>query len=298
MIKPCHLWGCAVNRPVAQQHLSQLAELLAWMDQAPERRALAPEARTPEGLWWELLAGEGEQAWVWLEGGRVEGYGGLVPFWDGAALEGPIVRGGNGRALLVHLIRKARQRGYPTLYAFPEACNLKLRELLEGMGFSAQHTTYFFTIARTGLSYPVPRGFRIERVARCEPEVYRELYSRAEDGWSLRLRWTDEELCQHFLEAGVELFLAYDRKGQAVGLAELELGDEEAEVAYIGVVPEARGRGLGRALLGAAAEWAFAQPTVDLLRVRAHDHEKAAQTLYRGLGFREESAVVTYAMEL
>ncbi|WP_147371071.1 GNAT family N-acetyltransferase, partial [Meiothermus luteus] len=57
-------------------------------------------------------------------------------------------------------------------------------------------------------------------------------------------------------------------------------------------------RGLGRALLGAAAEWAFAQPTVDLLRVRAHDHEKAAQTLYRGLGFREESAVVTYAMEL
>ncbi|WP_147371023.1 GNAT family N-acetyltransferase, partial [Meiothermus luteus] len=234
-----------MNRPVAQQHLSQLAELLAWMDQAPERRALAPEARTPEGLWWELLAGEGEQAWVWLEGGRVEGYGGLVPFWDGAALEGPIVRGGNGRALLVHLIRKARQRGYPTLYAFPEACNLKLRELLEGMGFSAQHTTYFFTIARTGLSYPVPRGFRIERVARCEPEVYRELYSRAEDGWSLRLRWTDEELCQHFLEAGVELFLAYDRKGQAVGLAELELGDEEAEVAYIGVVPEARGRGLG-----------------------------------------------------
>ncbi|RDI95938.1 GNAT family N-acetyltransferase [Meiothermus sp. QL-1] len=287
-----------MHRPVAQHHLSQLAELLTWMDQAPERRALAPEARTPEGLWWELLAGEGEQAWVWLEGGRVQGYGALVPFWGGAALEGPIVREGDGRALLRHLLRKARQQGYTTLYAFPEACNRQARRLLEQAGFAAQHTTYFYRIGRADLAYPPPSGYRIEREAACDPWVYRELYSRAEDGWSLRLGWTDEELRQHFLQAGVELLVARDPAGQPVGMAELELGEAEAEVAYLGVVPEARGRGLGRALLGAAAEAAFGHPAIRSLRVRAHDHEKAAQALYQRLGFQQESAVVTYALEL
>lgn len=32
-----------------------------------------PLKRTPEGLWWEVLAGEDEKAWVWLEEGRVQG---------------------------------------------------------------------------------------------------------------------------------------------------------------------------------------------------------------------------------
>ncbi|GIW33697.1 GNAT family N-acetyltransferase [Meiothermus sp.] len=288
-----------MNRPVAQTHLSQLAELLCWMDEAPERRSLAPEARTPEGLWWEVMAGEDEKAWVWLEAGRVQGYGALVPFWDGVALEGPIIRAGDGKALLEHLVKKARQEGYPTLYAFPEARNRYARDLLEQVGFSAEHTTYFFAIGRTDLSYPVPPGYKIELAEPCDPQVYRDLYSRADDGWSLRLHWTDEELRQHFLGAEVELFMAYAEQGQApVGMAELELDDTQAEIAYIGVVPEARGKGLGRALLGAAAEWAFSNPQIQSLQVRAHDHEKAAQALYKRLGFRQTSAVVTYALEL
>lgn len=289
-----------MNRPVAQTHLSQLAELLTWMDQDPERRSLAPEARTPEGLWWEVLAGEDEKAWVWLEAGRVQGYGALVPFWDGAALEGPIIRHGDGKALLEHLVKKARLEGFPTLYAFPEASNHYARRLLEQVGFSAEHTTYFYTIGRTDLSYPVPPGFEIRRAEPCDPQVYRELYSRADDGWSLRLHWTDEELRQHFLGSEVELFMAYHtaQNGKPVGMVELELDDTQAEIAYIGVVPEARGKGLGRALLGAAAEWAFSNPQIQTLQVRAHDHEKEAQALYKRLGFRQTSAVVTYALEL
>ncbi|GIW25041.1 GNAT family N-acetyltransferase [Meiothermus sp.] len=288
-----------MNRPVAQTHLSQLAELLSWMDEAPERRSLAPEARTPEGLWWEVLAGEDEKAWVWLEAGRVQGYGALVPFWEGAALEGPIIRAGDGKALLEHLVKKARQEGFPTLYAFPESRNRHARDLLEQVGFAPEHTTYFYAIGRADLSYPVPRGFKIERAEPCDPEVYRSLYSRADDGWSLRLHWTDEELRQHFLGAEVELFMAFQaHNGEPVGMAELELDDTQAEIAYIGVVPEARGKGLGRALLGAAAEWAFSNPQIQTLQVRAHDHEKAAQALYKRLGFKETSAVVTYALEL
>ncbi len=286
-----------MNRPVAQNHLSQLAELFTWMDQTPERRSLAPEARTPEGLWWEVLAGEDEKAWVSLEGTTVQGYASLVPFWDGAALEGPVVRGGDGKALLQHLIRRARLEGYPTLYAFPEVSNQWARKLLESLSFSAEHTTYFYAIGRSDLAYPAPKGFRIGHERHCDPKVYRDLYGRAEDGWSLRLSWNDEELQQHFNTGANELFLAYQH-GQPVGMAELELEDTQAEIAYIGVLPQARGKGLGRALLGAVAAWAFNDPLVQTLRVRAHDHEKAAQELYQRLGFKLQEAVVTYALEL
>lgn len=285
-----------MNRPVAQSHLSQLAELFTWMDQAPERRSLAPEARTPEGLWWEVLAGD-ETAWVSLHNGSVQGYASLVPFWDGAALEGPVIRSGDGRSLLEFLVRRARLEGYSTLYAFPEAANKTGRGLLEALGFSPEHTTYFFQIGPTDLSYPTPKGFRIEHERHCDPQIYRDLYSRAEDGWSLRLSWNDEELEQHFNTEDTELFIAY--KGDVpVGMAELELDDTAAEIAYVGVVPEARGKGLGRALLGTAAHCAFRDPLIQSLRVRAHDHEKAAQELYKRLGFRPSEAVMTYALEL
>lgn len=285
-----------MNRPVAQTHLSQLAELFTWMDQAPERRSLAPEARTPEGLWWEVLAGD-EKAWVSLENGLVQGYASLVPFWDGAALEGPVIRDGDGEALLEFLVRRARLEGYPNLYAFPEASNQSGQKLLESLGFAAEHTTYFFEIGRSDLSYPIPKGFRIVHERHCDPQVYRDLYSRAEDGWSLRLSWNDEELQQHFNTEATELFIAYKNK-EPVGLAELELDDTSAEIAYVGVVPEARGKGLGRALLGTAAHCAFHDPLIQTLRVRAHDHEKAAQELYKRLGFKPSEAVMTYALEL
>lgn len=286
-----------MNRPVAQSHLSQLAELLAWMDQRPERRSLAPESRTPEGLWWEVLAGEDDKAWVSLRDGKIEGYASMFPFWEGAALEGPIVREGDGKPLLVHLIRKAKLEGYPTLYAFPEVANTYARQLLESLGFAAQHTTYFFSTPRTDLTYPLPKGYHIRLAEPCDPQVYRDIFSRADDSWSMRLSWNDEELEEHFSSGDIELFVAY-QGDEPVGLAELEIGDYDAEIAYIGVVPEHRGKGLGRALLGAAAERAFSDPQVQFLRVRAHDHEKEAQKLYKRLGFEQKEAVVTYALEL
>jgi len=284
-------------RPVAQSHLSQLAELFSWMDQRPERRSLAPESRTPEGLWWEVLAGEDEKAWVTISEGKIQGYASMFPFWEGAAIEGPVVRGGNGHDLLVRLIRRARTQGYPTLYAFPEASNTHARELLESLGFAAEHTTYFFSTDRTDLSFPVPKGYSIRLDEPCNPDIYRDIYSRADDNWSLRLAWSDEELAEHFNDGRVELFVAY-KEDEPVGLAELELDDYAAEVAYIGVVPEHRGKGLGRALLGVAAKRAFADPQVQFLRVRAHDHEKAAQELYKRLGFQQKESIVTYALEL
>ncbi|WP_456476544.1 GNAT family N-acetyltransferase [Oceanithermus sp.] len=277
-------------RPVRPEDLGGLLELLRWMDADPARRVLAPEARSEEELWWAA-----DEGWVLEQDGRVAGYAALYPFRQGGALEGPLVREADPAPLLGRVDEEARLRGWPTLYAFPNEANAAVRTALEAAGYAALHTSYFFTTPPRDLAYPPPDGVRIERVTNLDPEVYCDLYRASEDAWSLRLGWTALELIEHFQRPDVALWYAYEA-GHPVGLVELEITPETAEIAYLGVVPAARGRGVGRALLAAAAGHAFGRGAREL-KVRAHDHEKAAIALYERLGFKLADAVVTYAKE-
>ncbi|RTG96429.1 GNAT family N-acetyltransferase [Thermus scotoductus] len=278
-------------RPVARQDLLGLLKLLRWMDESPKRGVLAPEARDLEGLAEEL-----EDGLVLLRDGEVAGYVGLYAFWDGAALEGPLAyREEDLFPLLQAAEKRASELHLERLYAFPQEENHTLRQVLEKADFGLLHLTYFFVKNPEGLDYPPPEGVVI-RKGFPGPGVYRELYRESEEGWALRLKWTDEELWEHFQDPHVHLLVAY-RGDEPVGLAEVELEDREASVAYIGVVPKARGQGIGRALLAEAAKLAQKKGAT-LLRVRAHDHETGALELYRNLGFSLEEAVATYAKEL
>ncbi|WP_117237707.1 GNAT family N-acetyltransferase [Thermus sediminis] len=277
-------------RPVARKDLPGLLKLLRHMDESPERGVLAPEARDLEGLAEELEDG------LVLVQGEVEGYVGLYPFWDGAALEGPLAyREEDLPSLLEAAQARAEELAVERLYAFPRAENRVLREVLEEGGFGLLHTTYFFVKNPQGLDYPPPPGVGIRR-GFPGAEVYRELYRESDEAWALRLRWTDEELWEHFAHPQVHLLVAY-RGEEPLGMAEVELEGGEASVAYIGVVPKARGQGIGRALLSEAAKLA-GERGARLLRVRAHDHETEALELYRNLGFSLEEAVATYTKEL
>ncbi len=261
------------------------------MDASPERGVLAPEARDLEGLAEEL-----EDGLVLEREGKVEGYVGLYPFWDGAALEGPLAyREEDLPRLLQAAEARARELGAERLYAFPREENRALRKALEEAGYGLLHLTYFFVKNPKGLDYPPPEGVRI-RKGFPGARVYRELYRESEEGWALRLKWTDEELEEHFAHPHVHLLVAYQGE-EPVGMAEVEVEEGEASVAYIGVVPKARGQGIGRALLAEAAKLAE-KKGAKLLRVRAHDHETGALELYRSLGFSLEEAVATYAKEL
>ncbi|AEV17246.1 hypothetical protein TCCBUS3UF1_22100 [Thermus sp. CCB_US3_UF1] len=278
-------------RPVARKDLPGLLKLLRHMDESPARGVLAPEARDLEGLAEEL-----EDGLVLLREGEVVGYVGLYPFWDGAALEGPLAYQAED---LPHLLLAAEARGkelsVERLYAFPREENRTLRRALEAADFGLLHLTYFFVKNPEGLDYPPPEGV-VVRKGFPGAQVYREVYRESEEGWALRLKWTDEELLEHFQDPQVHLLVAY-RGEVPVGMAEVELEGGEASVAYIGVIPEARGKGIGRALLAEAARLAKAKGA-HLLRVRAHDHETGALELYRALGFSLEEAVATYAKEL
>ena len=278
-------------RPVRPDDLSGLLALLRWMDANPSRRVLAPEARSEDELWWAA-----DEGWVLDHNGKIAGYAALYPFRQGGALEGPLARDADPAPLLEQADHEAARRNWHTLYAFPHETNTELQNILKGAGYAPLHTSYFFTTPPRDLTYPPPAGVRIEHVENLDPAVYCDLYRRSEDAWSMRLDWPALKLIEHFNRPDVDLWYALEND-RPVGLVELETAPEGAEIAYLGVVPEARGRGVGRALLAVAAAHAFARGAHQL-KVRAHDHEKAAMALYERLGFTLADAVVTFAKEL
>jgi len=99
--------------------------------------------------------------------------------------------------------------------------------------------------------------------------------------------------------------LVADDAGRAVGFAELSIrpwaeGCVTNRVAYLEgwfVAPEARGRGVGRALVAAAEEWAVAQGCKELASDTQPDNEGSAAA-HRALGFTDVGLVRCFRKDL
>lgn len=121
-----------------------------------------------------------------------------------------------------------------------------------------------------------------------DPAAYRALFRRIGERWLWmgRLVLSDAALARTLADPRL-LSRTLTRDGEAIGLMELAFGnDGEAELAYLGLVPEAIGGGIGRWLMDAALAQAFARP---IRRLTVHtctfDHPGAV-AFYVGSGFR------------
>jgi len=104
-----------------------------------------------------------------------------------------------------------------------------------------------------------PAEARIERVHDCPASFYRYLYTEVgrEWHWVDRAAWDDATIRAHLAKPAIAVFVLLVR-GAPAGWFELAAGVEGAvEIAYFGILPEFRRRGLGKHLLGAAVERAF-----------------------------------------
>ena len=94
------------------------------------------------------------------------------------------------------------------------------------------------------------------------------------------------------------VLLAEESGGRVVGFAELSTrpyaeGCASRRVAYVEgwfVVPEARGRGVGRALVAAAEEWGRKQGCAELASDAEADNETSAAA-HRALGFTDAGLI-------
>jgi GNAT superfamily N-acetyltransferase len=135
--------------------------------------------------------------------------------------------------------------------------------ILGGMSAAAV-TTWYLEMTDPGellaaAAPPAGAGVRITRAEVPSPDLGRFLYTAvgADCCWTDRLPWPPERWRSHLEQPGRETWVAYER-GTPAGYAELEGRDEGAvEVAYFGLIPDFRGRGIGGHLLsyGVARAW-------------------------------------------
>ncbi len=90
--------------------------------------------------------------------------------------------------------------------------------------------------------------------------------------------WSNHAICD--LLAGPGVFVFFTDDGFVMGRAV----DDEAEILTLAVIPAARGRGLGRALIQILATHAQAMGAASLFLEVGHDNP-AALALYAGVGF-------------
>ena len=297
-------------RSLQASDFAKLAALLRLQDARPEYRTMAPESRDEEELALEL----GDESpysdllpLVLDDGSDVRAYVGVCNYNGEAFIEGPVLdetlAPDEALPLLEGAVAAAKTRGYNYIEAFVDEQNQRAQKLLERVGFDAFRTTYIYESARGGSRPPPsktsPFRFRVETGAGIDLSAYRDLYRDTSDNWATRLAWSDEELIERFEDPEVVLVLA-SRDGKLVGHLELELIPEEgyAEIAYFGVLPDVRGRGLGRELLLRGLEEAFGHPEIKLVLARAHDDERAACLALEKLGFKLSHGVVAYTLEL
>ena len=147
----------------------------------------------------------------------------------------------------------------------------------------------FLELTRPAAPLPEPGlgAARLEPLDR-DPGRYRALYGRVGRPWLWfsRAALSDAALLAIVADPAVDaMVLVVD--GQDVGLLELDWRSRpDCELAFLGLVPEAAGRGLGRRLLAEGVRRAFDRPAERLwLHTCSLDHP-AALPLYLKAGFR------------
>lgn len=292
-------------RAFTETDLPQLLALLRQLDEHPEYRAMAPESRSLDELRLELSDNPAHEAppLVLVQNGQVRAYVSLCNYHGEAFLEGPLLAEGVSpqevEPLLAAIIELARSK-YHYLEAFVGETNYRAQEALGRIGFEPFRTTYIYELPREcEVAFTLHPGVRLELPTEIELGTYRDLYRDTSDHWATRLAWDDEELLTRFDDPNVQLILAYLGE-ELVGHLELEFVPEEglAEVAYFGVLPKARGQGVGRALIERGLREAFADPEVELVMARAYDDERAACHALEHLGFRLSRGVTALTLEL
>ena len=126
----------------------------------------------------------------------------------------------------------------------------------------------------------------VMRLEHCPVHFYRYLYSEVgrDYHWVDRLRMPDDELRAILADPKTELTVAY-ADGAPAGYGELVFKDDEARIAYFGMMPDFQRLGVGGFLLDTLVRGAWARG-IKVLRVETCtlDHPMALAT-YQKMGF-------------
>ncbi|MDQ4419602.1 GNAT family N-acetyltransferase [Sphingobium sp. DEHP117] len=129
---------------------------------------------------------------------------------------------------------------------------------------------------------------RLARWKEAEPEKYRILFRRVGEHWLWfsRLVLSDHELKATIHDPLVEVHAVLDPKGIEVGLLELDFRhSKQCILAFLGLVPQLTGQGLGQWLMAQALALGWRKGVTKLAVQTCSLDDPRAQSLYRNAGF-------------
>jgi GNAT superfamily N-acetyltransferase len=131
------------------------------------------------------------------------------------------------------------------------------------------------------------RGLKLERWSDADLAAYRTLFKAIGESWLWysRLVMPDHELLRIFRDPLIEIYRLFDRD-RVLGLLELDFsGRDECELSFLGLLPDAIGKGTGKFLMNEAIRLAWAKPIERFwVHTCTFDHP-AALAFYRRSGF-------------
>jgi len=159
------------------------------------------------------------------------------------------------------------------------------------MGKKHRTTVTHLEMRKPPRAMPVvrPRGkYALLRAEKPAVHFYRYLYDVIGKGhvWVNRKRLSDEALAEIIQHEDVEIYVLY-LNGTPAGYCEIDFRHmpEQAELAFLGVMPEQIGQGLGRFLFGEALSIVWTRmPKRLIIQTCTLDHP-AALPMYQRYGF-------------
>lgn len=273
-----------VTELIARLNIEPTCRCLHAGERAEEIRQALLRLRPPFASTFTLAVGRGEKEGAQLHDGRLLGIVGadLDLAASRAWLWGPWVEHGFwsvvGGPLLDRLLWFVRELERVDAYADDAAT--RVVQLLESRGFEDPRRTHVY-IARPPLS--VVTGDDVSLLdERHESELlslHRSLFPEETTGRELFDTRSDER--------PIFAVVAEDRLAGYLA-ASTEVDPPEALVRFVGVRPDARGGGIGKALLRRALRWALTERSLPQVALTVRDSNVNARALYEGLGFRLE----------
>ncbi|WP_246091461.1 GNAT family N-acetyltransferase [Swingsia samuiensis] len=154
----------------------------------------------------------------------------------------------------------------------------------------------FLEMTRDALVEPVwlPEGYSVTRFFSCALPLYRSLYEKIGEnyGWWMRRPMPDRLLKDILSDPSVFFMVLKNPEGKEIGFYELDMRKHaDAHLAYFGLVPEAIGQGLGKALLNHAIRETFEDANWRLrVNTSTLDHPHALRN-YRRAGFVQTAVI-------
>jgi mycothiol synthase len=242
--------------------------------------------------WARLTASEPERSLVAVKNGQILGI--ISPRWNQLVVHADHRRRGMGRALIRSGEKLATTHSEdPLAIALPHD-NPGAQRFLEALGYAYHHSLWRMQFTgQPPLDVPdLPASFQARSYRHDDLIPYVELFNRAfadhPTPLSLSVELAKEAHARESFDPDDIVLIVAEPEGALSGFCRIviEHGENgpEGEVMVLGVDPPARGKGLGRWLLGWGVNRAHTKGAANIFLAVEGDNQKAL-LLYRSTGF-------------